>query len=334
MNLIEPLGLLAGPEATESVAAGLALPMRGGAFTLARRIGERAGPVIRAIDIPPDWQPELLNRAPSSWAGLKLDRPAIMAIVNVTPDSFSDGGLHEDPARAIAAGLAMAMAGADILDVGGETTKPGAPAVPVAEELARVVPVIRGLADAGLLVSVDTRNARTMAAALDAGAAIVNDVSGLAHDPDAARVVASHDADVVLMHMRGEPATMNDLADYKDVAVDVVRELAARVNAALSACIPRHRIAVDPGIGFAKTAAHNLEVLRRLPLLLNLGCPILVGASRKNFIGRITGVEVPRQRLPGSLAVALLAAVRGASILRVHDVAETSQALRVLAALG
>jgi dihydropteroate synthase len=334
MHLIEPLGLLGGAAAREAVAAGAALPLRGGAFTLARLIGETAGPIIRAVDIPPDWRAEALGSLPPPWAGLTWDRPAVMGVLNVTPDSFSDGGRHADPGRAIAAGLAMAAEGADIVDVGGESTRPGAAAISPAEEQMRVVPVIRTLAGAGIRVSVDTRNAATMAAALDAGAAIVNDVSALTHDPAAARLVAARDACVVLMHMRGDPATMNHFARYDDVAVEVARELAIRTETALRAGIAQHNIVIDPGIGFAKTAAHNLKLMNRLPVLMNLGCPILVGASRKSFIGKVSLVEDPMKRLPGSLAAALFAAERGASILRVHDVAETVQALRVCVALG
>ena len=334
MRLIEPLGLLAGPAAAEAVSAGLALPLRHGAFTLARLIGEGDGPILRATDIPHDWPVAALAAMPPPWSGLDWRRPAVMGILNVTPDSFSNGGEHADAGRAVAAGLEMAAAGADILDVGGESTRPGAPAVGVAEEQARVLPVIRRLADAGLRVSVDTRNAATMAAALDTGASIINDVSALAHDPAAARLVASRGADVILMHMRGEPATMNAFANYNDVAIEVAWELASRVEIALLAGVARERIVIDPGIGFAKTAAHNLELLNRLPILLNLRLPILAGVSRKSFIGKLSGVQDPMRRLSGSLATGLFAVARGASILRVHDVAETTQALRMQAALG
>ena len=267
------------------------------------------------------------------WAGLSWDRPAVMGILNVTPDSFSDGGRYADPASAIAAGLAMARAGADIIDVGGESTRPGAPTVGVLEEQGRILPVIQALAAAGLLVSVDTRNGATMEAALNAGATIVNDVSALTHDPSAARLVASRGAHVVLMHMRGDPATMQSHAHYQDVGVEVTRELASRVDRALQAGIARDRIVIDPGIGFAKTATHNLELLRRLTLLLNIGCAIIVGVSRKAFIGRITAMEDPMKRLPGSLAAGLCAVARGAAILRVHDVTETIQTLRVQTAI-
>jgi dihydropteroate synthase len=257
-----------------------------------------------------------------------------MGVLNVTPDSFSDGGRHADPQRAIEAGLAMAEDGAAIVDVGGESTRPGAPPVPPDEEQTRVVPVIRGLAAAGVTISIDSRNAATMAAALDAGAAIVNDVSALMHDPAAAALVAARGCPVVLMHMRGEPATMNTHAHYTDIAREVADELGARIAAAERAGIAHDAIAIDPGIGFAKLASHSLEMLRRLPELAVLGRPILVGVSRKSFIGRLGDEPDPQRRLPGSLAAGLFAISRGAHILRVHDVPETVQALRLWEAFG
>ena len=256
-----------------------------------------------------------------------------MGVLNVTPDSFSDGGIHLDPDAAIRAGLAMAEAGADIIDVGGESTRPGAQPTSPAEEQARVLPVIRALAAAGLRVSIDTRHAATMAAALDAGAAIVNDVTALSHDPAAAPLIAARGCPVVLMHMRGDFATMYERAVYTDVAREVRDELAARIAAAEAAGIPRSNIAIDPGIGFAKTAAHSVAMLRGLAALRDLGCPILVGVSRKSFIGALADEPDAARRLPGSLAAALFAIARGAAILRVHDVAETVQALRIWQAL-
>ncbi len=256
-----------------------------------------------------------------------------MGVLNVTPDSFSDGGDFLDPAAAIEAGFAMAAAGADIIDVGGESTRPESDPTPPAEEQRRILPVIRALAVAGLRVSVDTRHASTMAAALDAGAAIVNDVYALAYDPQAAALVASRGCPVVLMHMRGTPADMYALARYEDVAADVMRELGQRIAAAERAGITSGRIVIDPGIGFAKTAEQSVELLRRLPELGALGRPILVGVSRKSFLGAVSGVREPRNRLPGSLAAGLFALTRGASILRVHDVPETIQAIRIWQAL-
>jgi dihydropteroate synthase len=263
------------------------------------------------------------------WAGLALDRPRIMGVLNVTPDSFSDGGDFLAPDAAIAAGLDMAAAGADIIDVGGESTRPRARPTPPDLEQARILPVIRGLALAGLRVSVDTRHAATMAAALDAGAVIVNDISALGHDPSAAALIGTRDCSVVLMHMRGSPADMYAEADYDDVVGDVRRELSGRIAAAERAGIASARIAIDPGIGFAKRAGHSMELLRRLPELAALGYPILVGVSRKSFMAGITREPDPRRRLPGSLAAGLFALSRGAAILRVHDVAETIQAIAV-----
>lgn len=264
-----------------------------------------------------------------TWAGLTLDRPRVMGILNVTPDSFSDGGRHADAGAAIAAGQAMLQDGADIIDVGGESTRPGAPPVPPDIEQARVVPVIRALADAGATVSIDTRNATTMAAALGAGATIVNDISGLTHDPSARPLVARHGCSAVLMHMRGTPETMNSLTDYDDVAREVARELSARVVLALSAGIGRDAIAIDPGIGFAKIGEQNIAILRGLSAFTGMGFPVLIGVSRKSFIGRVSGESDPARRLPGSLAAGLFALSRGALILRVHDVRETVQAIAI-----
>ena len=256
--------------------------------------------------------------------------PRIMGILNLTPDSFSDGGRQADP---LEAGLAMLQAGADILDIGGESTRPGATPVPPAEEQRRILPAIGALARAGAHISVDTRNASTMAAALDAGAAIVNDVSGLQHDPASAALVASRRCPVILMHMRGVPHTMAAYAVYDDVVAETCREMAQRIATAEAAGIARRHITIDPGIGFAKTPAQSLALLRSLPALAILGLPILVGVSRKGFIGHYCGEPDPQRRLGGSLAAAMFAAGRGASILRVHDVAETAQALRLWQAL-
>jgi dihydropteroate synthase len=267
--------------------------------------------------------------APATWAGLRLDQPRVMGILNVTPDSFSDGGRRTDSEIAIAAGLAMAADGADIVDVGGESTRPGAPTVAPEQEQARVIPVIRALAAASIRVSVDTRNAATMRAALAAGAAIINDVSGLTHDPDAAAVVARAGCPVILMHMRGTPVTMTSLARYDDVVAEIRAELQQCVTAARAAGITPGRIALDPGIGFAKLAEHSIATLRGLPYLASLGYPLLVGVSRKSFIGALSGEPRPDHRLGGSLAAGLFALARGASILRVHDVRETVQAVQV-----
>ena len=267
------------------------------------------------------------NAPGHEWAGLPPG-PVVMGILNVTPDSFSDGGDAMDAVQAIEAGQRMIAEGADILDIGGESTRPGASPVPPEEEQRRILPVIAALAGCGVPLSVDTRNAGTMAAALDAGAAIINDVSALSHDPAAAALVARRACPVVLMHMRGTPATMMAHATYGDVAAEVMAELGARVGTAEAAGVVRSSIAVDPGIGFAKTAEQSIMMLQRLPILLGLGCRVVVGASRKRFIGELSGVGDAKQRMSGSIAAGLYALSQGATVLRVHDVAETVQAVR------
>ena len=257
-----------------------------------------------------------------------------MGILNVTPDSFSDGGRHFDAGVAVTAGLRMVQDGAAILDIGGESTRPGAnPLGPVAEQ-ARILPVIAGLRDAGVPLSVDTRNAATMAAALDAGAAIVNDVSALTHDPAAAALVARRGCPVILMHMRGTPETMNALAQYDDVGAEVASELAGRITRAEQAGVARANIAIDPGFGFAKNGPQNAALLQGLARFTTFGVPLVVGVSRKRFIGALSGADDPAGRDAGSLAAGLFAVVHGASILRVHDVLATVRALRVWQALA
>jgi dihydropteroate synthase len=263
---------------------------------------------------------------------IPLDRPRIMGILNVTPDSFSDGGRWPTTEAAVRRGVELAGEGADILDVGGESTRPGAAAVPADEEARRVVPVIAALArEVSVPLSVDTRRAAVAAAALAAGACAVNDVSALG-DPAMAAVVRDAGAGVVLMHMRGTPADMQRDPRYGDVAAEVRAYLAARLAAAVAAGIGRERIAVDPGLGFGKTTAHNLALLDALARLAELA-PVVVGASRKRFIGEIAGAPVDR-RLAGSLTVALWCAARHAAVLRVHDVAATRAALDMAAALA
>ena len=261
---------------------------------------------------------------------IPLDQPQAMAILNVTPDSFSDGGAHaDDPAGATAAGMAMLEAGAALLDVGGESTRPGAATVWEGDEIARVAPVIQRLAAAGAAVSIDTRKAAVMAAALDAGAGLVNDVSALTYDDQAATLVAERDCPVVLMHHQGPPETMQRAPHYDDVLVEVYTWLEARIAAAEAAGIARARILIDPGIGFGKAMRHNLALLNGLSLLHGLGCPIVLGASRKRFIGALSNEAPVEARLGGSVALALLGAAQGVQILRVHDAQETVQALRV-----
>lgn len=260
---------------------------------------------------------------------LKLDRTRVMGIVNVTPDSFSDGGAHATAEAAVAHGLALAAQGADILDVGGESTRPGAAPVPLEEELRRVVPVIERLArETALPVSVDTRKPEVMRAAVQAGAGMVNDVGALRGD-GALETAAALGVPVVLMHMLGEPGSMQDDPRYDDVVAEVHRFLAERIFAAELAGIARKNIVVDPGFGFGKTTGHNVLLLAGLERFAELGVPLLAGLSRKRSIGELTGRAVPGERVAGSVAAHLLAAQRGAAIVRVHDVAATVDALKV-----
>ncbi|GGE04363.1 dihydropteroate synthase [Polymorphobacter glacialis] len=268
-----------------------------------------------------------LTRARLGVAGLPGDRTAIMGILNVTPDSFSDGGRHAAPAVAMAATQAMVRAGADIIDVGAESTRPRAATVDLQTETARLAAVLPGLV--GLNWSIDSRKATVMRQALDGGAALVNDVSALGHDPAALGLVAARGCPIVLMHAQGSPETMQDAPTYVDALTDVYDWLAARIADCEAAGIDRGRIIADPGIGFGKTLAHNLALLRGLTLFHGLGVPLLLGASRKALIARIAGDAPPDQRLPGSLALALHAAACGVQIVRVHDVPETVQALTV-----
>jgi dihydropteroate synthase len=263
------------------------------------------------------------------FAGVEIDRPIVMGVLNVTPDSFSDGGDHFDPGRAVEAGHTMTEAGAAIIDVGGESTRPGASEIEPDEEKGRVLPVVRRLADAGVVVSIDTRHAAVMVAALDAGARIINDVSALTHERESLAVAAGGDASIILMHMLGTPETMQDEPHYRDVRLDVYDALADRIDACVAAGIPRHRLAVDPGIGFGKRRQHSLDLLRHLGLLHGLGCAIAIGVSRKLRIGPANREADPKGREAGSLAAVLTAADQGARILRVHDVAATVQALEI-----
>lgn len=272
------------------------------------------------------------GEVPVRWAGFTLERPLVMGVLNVTPDSFSDGGDHAVPEVAIAAGREMIAAGADIIDIGGESTRPGAAVVPLDIEQRRVLPVVHALAGE-VAISIDTRNAATMRLALGEGAMIINDVSALRYDPDAASVAAEAGCAVILMHMRGTPATMQSLARYDDVVAEVAEELGESLSMALAAGVRAEAVALDPGIGFAKNAEQSLRVLAGLERLRRLGRPLLVGASRKSFIGHAANEPDPRNRLAGGLAAHVWAALHGAAIIRTHDVPQTRQALSVLAAL-
>ncbi|RIX27063.1 dihydropteroate synthase [Sphingomonas edaphi] len=278
-----------------------------------------------------DWQRITANRTPLQLGErtVRLDQPQVMGIINATPDSFSDGGSYVDASAAAEAGAVMASQGAAIIDVGGESTRPGASELWEGDEIERVLPVIQQLAAGGNAVSIDTRKSGVMSAAVGAGAHIINDVSALLWDPQSADVAAKSGVPVVLMHHQGDPTTMQDAPRYDDVLVEVFKWLEERITVAENAGISRTKILVDPGIGFGKTVAHNLELMNGLALFHGLGCPIVLGASRKRMIGALSGEAPADQRLAGSIALALKAVEQGAQIVRVHDVPETVQALKV-----
>lgn len=288
----------------------------------------RRGMPPRIVDAAPDAVLAALTAPRVPVLGLALDRPRIMGIVNATPDSFSDGGRYDGTAH----GRDLLAAGAQILDIGGESTRPGAQQVSVPDEIARVTPVIAALRDQAA-ISVDTRKAAVARAGLAAGAGLINDVSGLDFDPDMARTVARAGVPVCIMHAQGVPQTMQDNPSYGDVLLDVYDALAERITRAMAAGIPRDRIVIDPGIGFGKTQDHNLAILRRISLYHGLGCAILLGVSRKRFIGAIGGAERAADRAAGTLAVTLGAVAQGIQIHRVHDVNETRQGLALWQAI-
>jgi dihydropteroate synthase len=338
---LRPIGFLFGATAVTAVAEGLALPLTGRsiAFAAAELIEGRPGRskqrlfTARALTESRDAALSVLRERVTAsrppFAGLGLERPLIMGIVNVTPDSFSDGGLYDSKEAATMHAAELRNAGADIVDVGGESTRPGSDAVDEADELARVVPVIEALKGFRAAISVDTRKSAVARAAAKAGAKIFNDVSALTYDPDSLRAAAESGMSVVLMHAKGEPKTMQDDPRYDDVVLEVYDYLEGRIAAAIAEGIDQAKIAADPGIGFGKTIAHNLALLTNLSLFHGLGVPLLVGASRKRFIGELGQKHDPRAREPGSVAAAICAVSQGAQILRVHDVAGTRQALEV-----
>lgn len=314
-----------------------AVTLAGGAmwFTHAERL-ERGAPAqfCPAADIPDDLR-NVLTAARAPICGLDLSQPRLMGILNVTPDSFSDGGLFDDPEAALAQGQALITQGADILDIGGESTRPGADVVPADLEVKRTAPVIAALRKGGLRtpISIDTRKSDVARAALDAGADMLNDVAAFTFDPTMATLAADNGLPVCVMHAQGDPKTMQDAPEYVNVLLDVFDFLAELIEVAVAAGISRDQIIVDPGIGFGKTLEHNLALLRGLSLFHGLGCAILLGASRKRFIGTLGGAPDARDRMPGSLAIAQEAARQGVQILRVHDISETRQALTLAQAV-
>ena len=275
---------------------------------------------------------ENLYKPRADFAGLEMAKPHLMGVINTTPDSFSDGGAHLAPGTAIASGMAMWQAGASVIDIGGESTRPGATPITRNQELARVLPPITGLARQNIRLSIDTRHAEVMTRACAAGAAIINDVEALRRD-GALDAAAASGAPAIIMHMQGQPETMQDEPHYEFAPVDIYQFLEERIDAAVAAGIAKSHIAVDPGFGFGKTVAHNLQILNWLSLFHGLGVPILFGASRKSTIAKLSKDEPADQRLAGSLALAMAAYRQGAQLLRVHDVGETAQALAVEQAL-
>lgn len=309
-----------------------ALPLAGGSlwFSEVELLSREAPPRIVPVGlVPEDVRHRLMFRR-AAIAGLDMTRPKIMGILNVTPDSFSDGGHNLGLEAGVAAAQRMIQDGADILDIGGESTRPGAAFVPEDEEIARTAPVIKVLrATSDVPISIDTRKAAVAMEALEAGAQVVNDVSGFTYDAALAPLAAQAGAPVCVMHSQGEPETMQDDPKYDHVLLDVYDFLAERVDRLEATGILRDQIVVDPGIGFGKTQAHNLALIKGLSLFHGLGCPILLGVSRKKFIGTIGKEPQANKRAPGSIAVALAGVAKGVQMLRVHDVAETAQALRL-----
>jgi len=340
-NYLRPLGLCYGADAARAVALGRGGRLGGSAFIsfcsgeVIARDGKRTSREVAAYgDLSKDALLENIESPRPPLCGLALDRPKLMGIVNVTPDSFSDGGQTAEAEPAIAHGRRLAAEGAHILDVGGESTRPGSEAVAAEDELARVVPVIAGLVRAGHIVACDTRKAGVMRKAHGVGARIINDVSALQFDGESLGTVAELGCPVVLMHAQGDPRTMQLNPTYDDVALDVYDGLEARIAACNAAGIARGNIVVDPGIGFGKTFRHNLDLLNQLTILHGLGVAVLVGLSRKGFIGALTGEKTAAARVPGSVGGAVQAALNGCHILRVHDVKATAAALAVALAVA
>lgn len=348
----QPVGIIRGEAAAAAVIAGHGWSLAGtdAAFTAMAVMWADRGqhwlavaPFAELVEWAESESPDLarqlgrvvrrMGRPRAPWAGLGLDRPRIMGIINATPDSFSDGGRHLETEQAVQAAIAMMEAGADLIDVGGESTRPGALAVGEDEEIRRTQPVVRALANQGITVSIDTRHAQVMQAALEAGAKVINDVTALT-GPGALAVAAKSDAALCLMHMQGEPGSMQANPCYECAPFEVMAFLEDRLAAVQAAGIGAERVAVDPGIGFGKTASHNAQLLVHLGLLHGLGCPILLGASRKSLIGAFSQGEGAANRLAGTIAIHQMGLDAGVQILRVHDVPQAAQALACWRAVG
>jgi len=338
---LRPTSFLYGKSAGDAVGDGRAAWLAGGpvAFSLVEMIEVSPAGVKRAragiselrASSEGDVRRKLtrLTEKRPPLCGLAFDEPRLMGIVNVTPDSFSDGGRLADAEAAISHAAGLAEAGADIIDIGGESTRPGSDPVSAGEELARVLPVLEHARELKSLTSIDTRKPAVMRRAAACGVDIINDVSALSYDPDSLAAAVETNMPVVLMHAKGDPKVMQDDPVYDNVVLEVFDYLEERISAAGAAGIPRSRIVADPGIGFGKTVAHNLELLASLALFHGLGVPILLGVSRKRFIGALSGEADPVRRGPGSISAGLLGFSQGVQMLRVHDVAETRQALRI-----
>ena len=349
---LNPIGLIHGELAAARIAAGDARPLAGGPIAFDhvevrwRRPGARAARAVMSVaDLHASFrQSELADRLAARLAslsaprrpfgGVTLETPRLMAVLNVTPDSFSDGGRYAESEAAIEHGWRLCEAGADIVDIGGESTRPGAEPVSPGEEIDRVVPVVEGLRKVEIPISVDTRHVDVMRAAVAAGATIVNDTSALTHDADSLEVVRDLGVPVVLMHCQGDPKTMQTAPHYVDPICDIYDYLEARIAACRAAGIDDERIIVDPGIGFGKTVTDNLDILANMAMLHGLSSGLLVGASRKSFIERLSPGTPVDQRVPGSLAAALAVLRAGVQVVRVHDVAETRQAINVWGAIS
>ena len=350
-SYIRPVGILFGSIANQLTSMGQAYKLAGGPLSfshaemMARDIdGNIDSEISRVEDLKDNFRNFCTNNKANvttclehfiesrdSFAGFSLSgldyKPRILGVLNITPDSFYDGGLYETTEAAISHARALHSAGADIIDVGGESTRPGSKEVSLDEELSRVMPVVKALSEDGIVVSVDTRHSEVMRQVIDAGAKVINDVSALIHDTESLSVVANNDVDVILMHMRGLPETMQNEPIYKNVVLDVYDMLYDRINHCVEAGIERKRICVDPGVGFGKSVKHNVELISSLSFFQGLGCGVAIGVSRKSFIDSVSETEGSDRRLVGSLTALIAALNQGVNILRVHDVSETLQAL-------
>lgn len=316
----------------------MAFPLRGTTlwFDTVEHIRRGESPVLEPASAAPAEALDILMGPPEPVGGLEMTAPRLMGVMNVTPDSFSDGGKLQALDEAESAARRMLDIGVDIIDVGGESTRPGAQTVPIDEEIARTADVIAGIRalDRSVMISIDTRKAAVAEAAVEAGATLINDVSALTYDPDMAQLVARTGVPICLMHAQGDPATMQEDPRYADVVLDVYDHLKQRIDAALEAGIARDQIVIDPGIGFGKKIEHNLSLIRRIGLFHGLDCPVLLGVSRKRFIGTLSGELTPAKRGPGSVAVALEALRQGVQIIRAHDIEAHRQAFALWSGLS